>query len=131
MAVKMEAHETVGSAPATPGLEQCLELLRGPQDEKRCVIRYRVFLQQLLNTSTTKAICWDVIMPESTTVLYRFVGLLLATKLLPAGNKEVLTAVSSAVGFRFLTRLLLPLRSHQVCHAHAMFAMQTHPAIAH
>ena len=46
--------------------------------------------------------------------VHRFVGLLLATKLLPAGNKEVLVAISSAVGFRFLTRLLLPLKAHQV-----------------
>lgn len=62
--------------------------------------------------------------------VHRFVGLLLATKLLPAGNKDVLVAISSAVGFRFLTRLLLPLKAHQVGPA-VRYATSHHPQLSH
>ncbi|PRW45088.1 Neurochondrin family isoform 2 [Chlorella sorokiniana] len=55
------------------GLAECLELLKGPADERR------------------------------------FVGLLLVTKLLPAGDDATIRAVHAAVGPTFLSRLLLPL----------------------
>lgn len=42
----MEMGETVSAAQASPaGLEQCLELLRGPQDERRysaCFLEHQV-----------------------------------------------------------------------------------------
>lgn len=44
----------------------------------------------------------------------RFVGLLLATKLLPAGNEHVMRTVYNAVGPTFISRLLLPLKFGQV-----------------
>jgi hypothetical protein len=44
----------------------------------------------------------------------RYVGLLLVTKLLPAGDEKTLTAVHDAVGATFLRRLLLPLSSAAV-----------------
>ena len=44
----------------------------------------------------------------------RYVGLLLVTKLLPAGDDKTLTAVHDAVGATFLRRLLLPLSSAAV-----------------
>ncbi len=44
----------------------------------------------------------------------RYVGLLLVTKLLPAGDERTLTAVHDAVGAAFLQRLLLPLSSAAV-----------------
>ncbi|GAB4817373.1 hypothetical protein N2152v2_004419 [Parachlorella kessleri] len=39
----------------------------------------------------------------------RFVGLLLVTKILPAGDADVIKEVFDAVGFTFLSRLVLPL----------------------
>ncbi len=53
----------------------------------------------------------------------RYVGLLLVTKLLPAGDERTLTAVHDAVGAAFLQRLLLPLSSAAVrglCFAEAL-----------
>ena len=44
----------------------------------------------------------------------RFVGLLLVTKLLPAGDERTVQAVYDAVGPSFLSRLLLPLNSTAV-----------------
>jgi hypothetical protein len=44
------------------------------------------------------------------------VGLLLVTKLLPAGDEQVVRAVAKAVSSQFLVRLLLPLHPRfQVC----------------
>ena len=39
----------------------------------------------------------------------RFVGLLLVTKILPAGDEATIRRVFDAIGFTFLSRLLLPL----------------------
>lgn len=61
------------------GLQECVQLLRGPTDERR------------------------------------FVGLLLATKLLPAGNEHVMLSIHEAVGSTFLSRLLWPLKIHEAC----------------
>lgn len=44
----------------------------------------------------------------------RFVGLLLVTKLLPAGDADTIRAVYDSVGIQFIARLLLPLRRPQV-----------------
>lgn len=59
------------------GLTECLQLLRGPSDERR------------------------------------FVGLLLATKMLPAGDEHVMLSVYEAVGSLFISRLLRPLQIPQ------------------
>ncbi|KAA6423508.1 MAG: hypothetical protein FRX49_06568 [Trebouxia sp. A1-2] len=69
---------TARSSPSdavTVGLQECVQLLRGPSDERR------------------------------------FVGLLLATKLLPAGDEHIMLKIYDAVGSSFITRLLLPLKS--------------------
>jgi hypothetical protein len=39
----------------------------------------------------------------------RFVGLLLATKLLPQGGDDAIRRVLQALGWTFISRLLLPL----------------------
>jgi hypothetical protein len=39
----------------------------------------------------------------------RFVGLLLAVRLLPQGSDDAIREVVNALGWRFITRLLLPL----------------------
>ena len=104
-----------GSGGPPPGLEQCLELLRGPQDERRYYKR-----GSLGNPAATLGtLCCNPASRSCTHAkwtrwVHRFVGLLLATKLLPAGNQDVLLAISSAVSFRFLSRLLLPLQSSKV-----------------
>ncbi|KAK9830359.1 hypothetical protein WJX72_011255 [[Myrmecia] bisecta] len=79
-----QSSSSAASQPAKPtaeqasaSLQQCLQLLKGPSDEKR------------------------------------FVGLLLVTKLLPAGDDNTIRAVYKAIGSRFLQRLLLPLQSQQ------------------
>ncbi|BDA43419.1 probable neurochondrin at N-terminal half [Coccomyxa sp. Obi] len=59
-------------------LEECIQLLKGPTDERR------------------------------------FVGLLLVTKLLPAGDAGTIRAVYDSVGSQFIARLLLPLRQPQI-----------------
>jgi hypothetical protein len=46
--------------------------------------------------------------------VYRFTGLLLATKLLPAGDAAAVKAVHDAVGIAFVQRLLFSLSSSQV-----------------
>ena len=46
-------------------------------------------------------------------LLHRFVGLLLVTKLLPAGDEGTIRAVHDAIGSRFISRLLLPLHASQ------------------
>ena len=58
------------------------------------------------------ACCPAVVLHEA--ALRRYVGLLLVTKLLPAGDGKTLTAVHDAVGSTFLQRLLLPLSSAAV-----------------
>ena len=45
---------------------------------------------------------------------YRFVGLLLVTKLLSNGDIPVIKAVYDAVGIHFINRLLLPLGRREV-----------------
>ena len=45
---------------------------------------------------------------------YRFVGLLLVTKLLSSGDIPVINAVYDAVGIHFINRLLLPLGRREV-----------------
>ncbi|KAL0053068.1 hypothetical protein WJX82_000427 [Trebouxia sp. C0006] len=68
------AHSSPSDA-VTVGVQECVQLLRGPSDERR------------------------------------FVGLLLATKLLPAGDEHIMLKIHDAVGSSFITRLLLPLKS--------------------
>ncbi|KAK9821202.1 hypothetical protein WJX74_009822 [Apatococcus lobatus] len=67
---------TARPARSEAGLEQALDLLKGPSDERR------------------------------------FVGLLLVSKFVSPGNNEHIQRVQEAVGFTFLQRLLLPLKSH-------------------
>ncbi|EIE22426.1 hypothetical protein COCSUDRAFT_42735 [Coccomyxa subellipsoidea C-169] len=47
----------------------------------------------------------------------RFVGLLLVTKLLPAGDADTIRAVYGSIGPQFISRLLLPLRQPKVPYA--------------
>ena len=96
--------------------QQCIELLKGPTDERR----YR---------GGTGGTCYSHPSPPAGQVpataiphrlpshhAPRFVGLLLATKLLPTGDDDATRAVLAALGFKFLARLLLPLSpGRQVC----------------
>jgi hypothetical protein len=50
----------------------------------------------------------------SNLMICRFVGLLLVTRLLPAGDASTIRAVHDAVGGRFMLRLLLPLKAAEV-----------------
>ncbi|DBA78950.1 TPA: hypothetical protein ACH3X1_008824 [Trebouxia sp. C0004] len=50
-------------------------------------------------------------LPDRQMCCDRFVGLLLATKLLPAGDEHIMLKIYDAVGSSFITRLLLPLKS--------------------
>lgn len=52
-------------------------------------------------------------MPIRIHLLRRFTGLLLATKLLPAGDAAAVKAVYDAVGISFINRLLLTLSASQ------------------
>ncbi len=53
-------------------------------------------------------------LPDRQLCCDRFVGLLLATKLLPAGDEHIILKIYDAVGSSFITRLLLPLKSPKV-----------------
>ena len=55
-------------------------------------------------------------------MLCRFVGLLLAAKILPAGDLDAIQAVYEAVGPAFFRRLLIPLQSRQVASAGPLIA---------
>ena len=85
---------------AGKGLEECLELLKGPTNERRsvaCLVRFcKAFLPMLTLHSTC-----------------RLVGLLLVTRLLPAGDEAAILSVHQALGMAFLQRLLLPLTGQQ------------------
>ncbi|CAL8468607.1 g8147 [Coccomyxa elongata] len=72
-----EQHQKENSSTQV-ALEECIQLLKGPTDERR------------------------------------FVGLLLVTKLLPAGDADTIRAVYDSVGSQFIARLLLPLRRPQL-----------------
>lgn len=117
------AHPTVATAassgPPPPGPEQqrtpeqvaaglaeCLELLKGPTDERRWGCQ--------ADGPECKGCAPQKQPPNaahSPSTPCRFVGLLLITKLLPAGDTATVCAVHAAVGPTFLPRLLLPLRS--------------------
>ena len=62
----------------------------------------------------------------------RFVGLLLVTKLLPAGDADTIRAVYDSVGSQFIARLLLPLRRPQVTgfSSHVFTAFLVDPDVA-
>ena len=109
------------------GLAECLELLKGPSDERRWVSlggavqkhsapcfrarpsgqarRCATCLPLALHLPPILALAHPPLPPP------RFVGLLLVTKLLPAGDAATIRAVHAAVGPTFLARLLLPLSS--------------------
>ena len=85
---------------AGKGLEECLELLKGPSNERRsaaCLVRSCKASPSLL---TKHSAC-------------RLAGLLLVTRLLPAGNEAAILSVHQALGMAFLQRLLLPLTGQQ------------------
>ena len=89
------------------GLEQALELLKGPSDERR--------LESLLaELQGVVASGHSRYHSDSLCVLglhCRFVGLLLVSKFVAPGNHEHIQQVQEAVGFTFLQRLLMPLRA--------------------
>ncbi len=61
----------------------------------------------------------------------RFVGLLLVTRLLPAGSDDAIRSVLDALGFEFLDRLLLPVvRQTQVRRMWRTQATARHPHAA-
>ena len=84
------------------GFKQCLELLKGPTDERRYCILH---VQHTMPGQPAARVA---------AVLCRFVGLLLAAKILPAGDLDAIHAVYAAVGPAFFRRLLIPLQSRQV-----------------
>ena len=63
----------------------------------------------MLSLSRATQFCVSWFQPPFRSDLARFVGLLLATKLLPQGREDALRRVLHAVGWSFLQRLLLPL----------------------
>ena len=102
------------------GLAECLDLLRGPTDERRCaaVLAVCMRLATLLPPRWCRALASFSQADRSSALPRpclphpgRFVGLLLVTKLLPAGDAATIRSVHQAVGPAFLTRLLLPLRT--------------------
>lgn len=110
--------EERGSADASSAdwnrsFTQCLELLKGPGDERRWVGKGNphCFTTQLSThgkpVSTTRAHVDFTLLNDSCT---RFVGLLLVTRLLPQGSDDAVRRVLDALGWTFLQRLLLPLR---------------------
>lgn len=108
-------------------LDQCLELLRGPSDERRrAARRSNASLQALKAACLEHALGHRSLvvarrrprsqrLPHPPPAACRFVGLLLVTQLLPAGDAATLGRVLEAVGPAFLDRLLLSLKSGQVC----------------
>ena len=85
---------------AGKGLVECLELLKGPSNERRsaaCLVRS---CKAPLSVLTKHSTC-------------RLVGLLLVTRLLPAGDEAAILSVHQALGMPFLQRLLLPLTGQQ------------------
>lgn len=107
------------------GLEECVQLLQGPSDERRYTALSAFSALKGTYASehaphadkapATMAASTAYFVPFVTVVCCnRFVGLLLATKLLPAGDEHVMLAIYNAVGSSFITRLLLPLKSAKV-----------------
>ena len=94
-----------GQRPA--GLEDCLELLRGPTDERRCDLCAMIIHRDVLVHAPLQEDSRDV-------PICRFVGLLLVTKLLSSEDVAVIRSVYDAVGSHFINRLLLPLGRQQV-----------------
>lgn len=111
------------------GLDQTIELLKGPTDERRCTIGIWNTANQRNGTETAH---WCNSQPANLCLLYsfdvlesigtqiksiartRFVGLLMAAKTLPPGDEQAIKSVYDAAGRKFFKRLLLPLQGTQV-----------------
>lgn len=98
----------VSRQSSSAALSSCLDLLKGPSDERRCVLPIRSIGH---STLTRAGYCVFTIR----LFLSRLAGLVIATTRL-VGNVgvEELRQIYEAVGFTFVSRLLLPLARSQV-----------------
>jgi len=114
---KQESQPRPAPADAHAALGECLDLLRGPTDERRCTSCLPAVPQAstCCTFASVQQQCTVIAsITQQATLTCRFVGLLLVTRLLPAGDASTIRAVHDAVGGRFISRLLLPVKAAEV-----------------